>query len=136
MAGFSTTFECFILNYLFRSAGNTHEAPSNMYIALGSSSDGEDQFTEIDSSVASSYARVEVLCDGSGWTQDENIITNANNIDFPQAAENWGLITHFALFDAATEGNMISIGTLSGNRNILPGDLFRFPAGNISFTLN
>ena len=36
-----------------------------------------------------------------------------NAIAFNAATGDWGLITHFALFDAATAGNMLAHGTLT-----------------------
>lgn len=43
---------------------------------------------------------------------------NSGTITFPTATGSWGTITHFALFDAVTAGNMLVYGALTSPRTI------------------
>lgn len=62
--------------------------------------------------------------------------TNSADVVFPVANANWGLITHFAIFDAAGGGNMLWHGALDTARNVLNGDQLKFAAGQLTFTLD
>jgi hypothetical protein len=45
-------------------------------------------------------------------------------------------VTHAAVFDAATGGNMIAHKPLPESKTIGVGDVFRFPAGQLKITLD
>lgn len=49
---------------------------------------------------------------------DKYSITNQADIQFPEATGSWGTITHFAIYDAKTGGNVIAYGAL--NSSITP----------------
>jgi hypothetical protein len=55
-------------------------------------------------------------------------LDNANAITFVEATASWGTITHFALFDASTAGNMLAHGTLTASKLIDNGDTASFAA--------
>jgi hypothetical protein len=63
--------------------------------------------------------------------------TAANNstITFPTATSSWGTITHFAIFDASTGGNMIWHGPLNASRAVGSGDQFFFNTGDVSTSM-
>ena len=42
--------------------------------------------------------------------------------NFPTPSANWGLVTHQAVFDATTVGNMLIYGALAASKNINSGD--------------
>jgi hypothetical protein len=66
------------------------------------------------------YARVEVP--SSYWNAASGgSLTNATAISFPRATGSWGTLTHFALFDAATSGNMKRHGTLDASLAVTSG---------------
>lgn len=66
----------------------------------------------------------------------ETTATNAAAIEFAAASGgNWGTLTHAAIFDAETAGNMIAYATLTTARTINDGDVFRIPAGSLTVTL-
>lgn len=54
---------------------------------------------------------------------------NAYDIEFPQAATNWGTVTHAAIMDAATGGNMLYVVELDAAKEITIEDFLKFPAG-------
>jgi hypothetical protein len=64
------------------------------------------------------------------------LATNAAAIEFAAASGgNWGTITHVAIFDALTSGNMLGWAALSSSRTINDGDIIRIPAGDLDITL-
>jgi hypothetical protein len=62
--------------------------------------------------------------------------TNSAAIEFdPASGGNWGNITHAAIFDASTGGNMLAWAQLTTARTINDGDVFRVPASSLTITL-
>jgi hypothetical protein len=64
------------------------------------------------------------------------VITNAEIIEFPSATGAWGTITHFALYDASSGGNVLAFGTLGVEKEPTDGDTPRFAAGLLSTSLD
>lgn len=60
--------------------------------------------------------------------------SNANALAFPAATAAWGTVTHFAIFDAATAGNMVRWAALTTPKTIGTGDTASFPAGSLTLT--
>jgi len=79
------------------------------------------------------YARVATT--GASWDAASSGATaNAAAIEFPEASGDWGTITHFALFDAITGGNMLAHADLTTAKPISDGDTLRFPIGDLGLT--
>ena len=80
-----------------------------------------------------SYARVTTA--GADWNAAASgSVTNANAITFPTASASWGTITHFALMDAATGGNMLRWAALGTSKAVGNGDTASFAAGALTLT--
>lgn len=56
---------------------------------------------------------------------------NSADITFPTATAAWGTITHCALMDAASGGNVLMYSALDNPRTVEAGDIFRIPAGQL-----
>jgi len=81
------------------------------------------------------YARVQTSA--SDWNAASGgSLDNADDVNFEQATGNWGTITHFALFDAATGGNMLAYGSLSQPKTIGASDTAQFEAGDMDISLD
>ncbi|MFQ5479781.1 MAG: hypothetical protein ACE5DW_00700 [Thermodesulfobacteriota bacterium] len=63
-------------------------------------------------------------------------ISNANALTFPQATASWGTVTHFAVFDALTAGNLLASGALTVSKAVGNGDTVKFDVGQLSATLD
>ena len=61
--------------------------------------------------------------------------SNSSAIEFPTAGNSWGTITHFAILDASTSGNLLYHGALTASKSITTGDIFRVPSGDLDITL-
>lgn len=63
--------------------------------------------------------------------------SNNGTVAFPAPTANWGSITHFAIMDAASGGNMLIWGALAQAKTVNNGDAApTFAAGDLDFTLS
>ena len=125
---FSNFLETEILDHVF--AGAAYTAPTTKYLALFTAlADGEaGSVTEV---TGGGYARQTVAFTTSGNTTSNNAA-----VEYPTATANYGTVTHVAVFDASTSGNMMAYAALSSNKTIETGDVFRVPSGDLDITLN
>ena len=131
MCSFSNYCQSSILNHIF---GKSDYCLPEVYIGLLTNEPNEDG-TSVSEPDCPSYARV--LTNASNWDDAfEGSIENISNITFSMACENWGKITHFALFDASYGGNVLAYGSLSPSKNVNSGDIPRFAPGDLIVCLN
>lgn len=113
--------------------GKTEFTKPTVYVAL-STADPTDDGSGIAEPSGNGYARV--TTDGDDWDAASSGATaNAAAITFPTASGSWGTITHFALFDADTDGNMLAHGDLSSSQAISTNQIPRFDIGELDITL-
>ena len=63
------------------------------------------------------------------------LTSNAADIIFPTATADWGTVTHIAIMDAATGGNMIMHSPLDASKAIATGDTFKINATELVCTI-
>jgi hypothetical protein len=130
MGSFADYWENEILDHIFGKGSYT---PPTIYVGL-STAEPLDDASGLAEPSGNAYARVQTSA--SHWNAATGgSLDNANDITFPQATGNWGTITHFALFDAATGGNMLAHGALSQSKAIGAGDTAKFEAGDLDVSL-
>ena len=115
-----------LLDHVLRATAYT--SPTALYLALfTSATDDAGGGTEVS---GGSYARQAVTFDAaaSGQTQNTALVT------FPTATANWGTITHMAIYDAVSGGNMLYHGELANSKTINTGQVARFQAGTVQIT--
>lgn len=136
MAGEMTNYlEDGILNTVFR--GVTFPTLSgSLYVALFTAAPSDaGGGTEVS---GGGYARVGVTRATGSWTAPANDsgaqkITNVAAITFPESTAAWGTVTHAAVFDAPTSGNMLYWAALSPSRAVDDaGITISIPAGSFS----
>ncbi len=131
MGSFSDHWENEILDHIFGKGSYT---PPTIYVGL-STADPLDNGSGLSEPNGNGYARV--ATSGASWTTSSGgSLSNAGDITFPQATGSWGTLTHFALFDAASAGNMLAHGTLSQSKTITSGDTAKFAAGDLDVSLD
>lgn len=131
MGGFSNYWENKILDHVFSKASYT--APT-IYVGL-STADPLDDGSGLAEPSGNGYARV--VTSASTWTAASGgALSNAGDITFPEASGSWSTVTHFALFDASSGGNMLAHGTLSVSKTITAGDTAKFAVGDLDVTLD
>lgn len=133
MAAMSDFLEQAILNHFFRNT-DIGAPPSNVYIGLFTAAPSDSGGgTEVS---GGSYARATVATT-SQWSAPgaAGLTDNINDIVFATATANWGTITHVAIFDAITAGNLLFHGALAASKVVNSGDVFKFLAGALDITL-
>ena len=84
-----------------------------------------------------SYARVDCGAFTSMTAITDGQTENSAEIAFAQAgAGGWGLVTHVALWDASTAGNMLLHGILTASKQIDENDTFKFAIGDLVITVD
>ena len=127
---FSDYAEGKVLDHVFGLAAFTQPT---LYLAV-STADPTDAGTGAAEPSGNGYARVATA--PADWTRTDNVVENANELAFPEATGSWGTLTHFAVYDASSGGNLIIHGTLTTAKAIAANETLRFPAGNLTFTLD
>lgn len=129
---FSNFSENLVLNWIFTA--NTATRPTTWYVGLFTAAPGETGGGTEVSTVSTGYARQTAAFTVSGTAPTQ--ATNSAAIEFPTATASWGTISHVAIFDASTSGNMLAYATLGASKTIASGDVFRIPASNLTVTLD
>lgn len=132
---FSDYFENKLLNMLFKGVGFLLP---DLYLGLADS--------VIDSSTGDNCGEVngmgyrrEPVGPGTWIVSFKGKITNAIEIVFLPVLEDWGTVTHFALFDSLHRGagNLLIYGLLEAAWSVSPGgDEPKFEIGDIEITLD
>lgn len=129
---FSNDLEGKILDHLFGLA--TWTAPSGIYASLHTADPGETGASEVS---GNGYARVSIGVGASNWTRSAGAADNDNAITFTgPTPSNWGTVTHFGLWDAATSGNFIAGNALTASRATVVDVDLSCAAGDLDVTLD
>ena len=126
---FSNFLETELLDHVFTNTAYT--APSTLYLSLHTANPDEDASgTEVSTS-GTAYVRQEVTFTVSG-----NTATTDAAVEFPTATDNFGTVSHVAVWDAESSGNMLAYAALTTSKTIETGDVLRLPAGDLDITLD
>jgi len=113
--------------------GGDFTRPATVYIALYTVAPSDSGGgTEVS---GGSYARAAVTNNSTNWpAASAGAKSNGTAITFATATANWGTVVAFAIFDAASAGNMLYWGDLTTSKAINNGDTASFPVGDIDIT--
>lgn len=155
MSAASNYLEDKLLDHTLRYGTAPYTAPSTVYVALfadsgsaasaalesgtsGTGSSSDWGYFEINNG---SYARQSVTFAAAGTTTTGTIETSAP-VSFPVATANYDtagstgqVVTHIALMDASTGGNVLFYGALTTSKTVSSGDQFTVSIGNLSISL-
>lgn len=128
MSSFSNHAELQALKWLLTTDAVTR--PTAWHLALFTAAPGEaGGGTEV---AGSGYARQAIAFSGAA-----NPVTGpAAQVTFTASGGSWGTITHWAVFDAATGGNMLVYGPLATARTVGNGESAVAAAGAFSVSLD
>jgi len=128
MAEMSNYLENALINATLRNTSYT--SPTTTYLALYTSDPTDaDTGTEIS---GGSYARQAITFGAPA----NGTSTNSAAVEFPQATADWGIISHVAIRDAVTSGNLLFHTALDASKTINNGDVFKITTGNLSVQLS
>lgn len=133
MSGFSSYLDNKVLDHIFK--GTSYSTPTK-YLAIFKSGEGlteNNSGTWADNELQSTdqgYHRI-ALANTSFDNAANSAVKNNINYEFPVAESDWGTVSHVAIMDAETEGNVLAWGAIRNPvtmaeqpREILTGDQF------------
>lgn len=106
--------------------------PSKVYLGLSSSAPDVDGSGATEPLASAGYSRVEL---NSLDVPMNGVITNKSEISFPESSASWGTVTHFVLYDAPVNGNLLMFNVLSQARSVEQATIVMVKAGNLKLTL-
>ena len=129
---FGNYLEEAVMKHCFK--GDALTQPTNLYVALFTTNPDEDASgTEV---TGYDYARVNHNSwDFDGQQTGAYQVSNNGAVTFTTATASWGTVTHFAIFDAATAGNMYAYGALDASKTVGDGDTADFADEALKVTL-
>ena len=143
MSAMSDYLENKLVDHILRNTAFT--MPTTIYVGLYTAAPSDaGGGTEV---TGGSYARVQVGPSVSAWLSTNGttsgassgtggVTSNAADITFPAPSANWGVVTHFGIFDAITTGNLIMWAALTASKTVNSGDAApKFLAGALTVTL-
>ena len=126
MSAASDYVENLALNWLLTDGAAAR--PTAWYIGLHTA-DVTDAGTGTEVS-GGSYVRKAVT-----FSVTNDTASNSATVTFDAATANWGTITHVAVWDAETSGNVLFHGAVTTSKTIETGDTFQISSGNLDITL-
>lgn len=125
MTAMSNFLENRVLNHVLGTTSYT--APAGVYLALFTTNPGEDASgTEVS---GNGYSR-QLITFGSA---SNGSASNTSEETFTASGGNFGTVTHIAIYDAATSGNMLLYQALTTPRPVNNGETITLAVGNLTF---
>ena len=132
MANMSNYLEERVLNHIFRGVAST--SPGTLYIALFTNNPTDaGTGTEVS---GTGYARQTITFTAPTQVNGKAQIENEADVEFPQAGADWGLVTHAAIYDDLTIGNMYYYGALLNPKDVQTSDILKVLAGELKLNLD
>lgn len=118
-----------ILDHTLNVAAFT--APTTLYVALFTADDGLESGTITSEVSGNGYTRVEITfaSAASGTSSNDAYVT------WDPATASWGTITHLAIMDSATSGQVLYHGALTTSKSVGTGDTFQITTGDLAVTV-
>jgi hypothetical protein len=124
---FTDYLENKVLDFVF--SGGSFSQPGTKYLALYTVAPTDSSAgTEV---TGGGYARQTVTLTTSG-----SDTTNSAAVEYPTATAGYGTVVAVAVLDSNSGGNMLAYASLTANKTIATGDVFRVPAGDLDISLN
>ena len=137
-SGFSVFLDNKLLDAVFK--GTPYTTPTK-YVALFSSDAGLATNAPTAEISGGGYHRV-AIADSAFNTAASGLVTNNAEVTFPVATESWGTITHVAIMDALTSGNVLAFATITTPdgtapmpKNITAADQFVIRNNGMKFSI-
>lgn len=109
----------------------TSALPTEYYVGLSQSAPNMDGSGVMEPQASAMYARVKAtLSEPTG-----GVVTNSGNISFQESTGAWGTLTHFAIYDAPTDGNLLIYGELSSPRVVEANTIMTIKAGDLKLSV-
>ena len=129
MSALSDYSEKLLLDWLMTSGAATR--PTSWFVALYTAAPSDSGGgTEVSTG---GYTRKSVSFNAA--STPGGATSNSGLVTWTASGAAYGTITHVAIFDASTGGNMLWQGALTSSRTVNDGDTIQFAAGALTLTL-
>lgn len=137
MSNASNYLENEIVKHIFRTGSFTK--PSALYVALCTAAPTDastgSTITEV---TATGYARVARAPLDANWAATsgtDGLTSNVAALDFGTWSTGPTTVTHFAICDASSAGNVLVWGALTSSKTVAAGDAFSMPINQLTVTV-
>lgn len=132
MSDLTDYFEDAIMNWCFQNTAMPSTPTSvDIHLHTADPTESPDGSTEVS---ATDYSPYNESTTGTAWNSDtsgsSHQVSNANELNFGVAQNNWGDISHFSVSD--TNGNYLWKSALDSTKTVNTDDEVRFQAGNLT----
>lgn len=110
-------------------SNTAYTSPSTVYVALYT-------VAPTDSTAGTEVTGGGYVRQSAAFTTTNNQASNTSAIEYPTATAGYGTVVAVAVLDSLTGGNMLAFASLSTNKTIATGDVFRIPAGDLDISLD
>lgn len=124
----------YFLNLIAGNVFNTQTLPAlpkKYYIGLSLTQPMVDG-SGVTEPTASEYERVEIT---NFSTPSNGVVQTTGTVSFPESLSSWGIVSHYVIFDAQTEGNLLWFCALDSPKSIETDTLTTFRSGEIKLVL-
>ena len=134
MSAASDYLENAVLNHVLKNTAFTQ--PTNLYVGLFTNTSTNaaanlEAGTLTDEVSGGSYARKTIAFSAAAGGS----ANNSGTVTFDAATGNWGTITHVAVMDQLSGGNVLFYGAVTTSKTIEIGDTFQISASNLTISL-
>ena len=138
MSAASNYTENNVIDALLR--GVAFPLPAKTYVSLHTANPGEAGGNEVTTGAFPAYVRREAEVGGaigSGWSApSDGVSQNAKQLTYPGFdGASPVTVTHWAVYDASTGGNMLFYAPLQTSRQLQSGDVFVFDINALTVTM-
>ena len=134
MAGFSNHLAQATINHFFRNQAVS--SPAALYLALFVADPTDVTSTALTQEVAAGwYARKSIQFEAPSDATDV-ITANTAQLTFSAVTDNAVTVTHWGIFDALTNGNLLASGAFSSSKVLNVDDVFVVNSGDLTLTFD
>jgi hypothetical protein len=127
MGSISDFLENELLDHIFNA---DYSPPANVFVAL-STADPTDDGSGISEPSGGAYSRATIT-----FSTAASRAVQSKAVTFSQATAAWGLITHYAIYDQVSGGNMMAHGALGASKNVVNGNTPSLAATEIQISVS
>lgn len=142
MSAASNYLEAKLLDHTLRYSTAPYTGVSTLYLALFNNTSGNaatnleaGTLTDEVSTSGTAYARKAVTFAAASAAGGTTSSASSATVTFDTATASWGSITHIAVMDASTSGNVLFYGAVTTAKTIDTGDTFQVSSGNLTIAL-
>lgn len=111
--------------------------PTGLWIGLSTTTPNIDGTNVTEPSSSGGYARVKLT---SLSEPSNGVVTNPNAIVFNKSTTDWGVLSHYVIYDAQSGGNLLGFSHLLYNqapvqRTAEPGTIFTIDSGDLRLSV-